>query len=321
MKKIISTLLLLSSFCFLCGGVFAAYAVGDYADSFSVKIRMSPTMKNITFHVPNAEDSACISYSDVVVQAEFGSVFSDLLSIPSTSSFAGFDFVNWYTESTFENVFDDSTVISDNLELYAKFTRSNVLYDGSSNYFISENIDHTINSQYVWKVSSQTWGVQYVKEEEDKLDLLSSSGIYRTTFADSTWTILRKVGVNCKELASWWGNDDAVTYVYGQTVNSGEWENKHYYGGILSISGSHIPDNGNNTMMTYIDYQQTYLGCIRWNPNQNPVELANDSNMPLYYTKPVSLDNYSASNLYIYVWRNNPNNSEEIPSTSWGDGS
>ena len=108
MKKLISTLLLLASFCFLCGGVFAAYAVGDYADSFSVKIRMSPYMKSVTFHVPNVEDSTCISYSDVVLQAEYGSVFSDLESIPSTASFCGFSFVNWYTESTFENVFDNA---------------------------------------------------------------------------------------------------------------------------------------------------------------------------------------------------------------------
>ena len=320
MKKLISTLLLLASFCFLCGGVFAAYAVGDYADSFSVKIRMSPYMKSVTFHVPNVEDSTCISYSDVVLQAEYGSVFSDLESIPSTASFCGFSFVNWYTESTFENVFDNETVISNNLELYAKFVRNNVLYDGISNYFVSESVDHTINSQYVWKVSSQTWGVQYQKAEEDKLNLLSESGIYKTTFANSSWTILRKVGVNCKDLSSWWGNDNAVSYVYGQNEDSGLWANKHYYGGTLSTSGSHIPENENNVMTTYIDYQKSYLGCIRWDPNQSPVELANDSNMPLYYTKPVSVSGYSATNMYLYVWRNNPNDSNEIPSTSWGDG-
>ena len=148
----------------LCvGSVFAGYYVTDNADSFNITIRATMAPRRVTFHIPNSADNTCSTYLISQVDAEYGDTLTDI-STPSTASFLGFTFVNWYQENTYENVFTSSDAITTDLHLYAKYTRSNVLYDGST-YYASSNSDQVVNAQYVYKTASQTWGVASATNE------------------------------------------------------------------------------------------------------------------------------------------------------------
>ena len=250
-KKSISLIVIsLLGVSLITGSVFASWIVNDNADPFGINLRIDEGARSITFYVPDTSDSECLNYENAIVKSvNYGSALSTVSGgLPSTSSFDNFVFQGWFTESTFENEVETSDLIGEDLTLYAKFTRSNVLYDGSSEYFVSENTDHTIDSRYIWKVSSQTWGVQYVKNDGDKIDLLTPSGIYKTTYGGepADWTILRKISVSInpsnKAVSGWWGNDDAMTYVYGRTTQGSE--NPCYMGGTLSDVGHHLNGTG-----------------------------------------------------------------------------
>ena len=148
-------------------------------------------------------------------------------------------------------VFLSSTAIENDIDLYAKFTRSNVLYDGSA-YYASSNNDQIVDARYIYKVANQTWGVASTSSmtNENKIDLTSGSGIYKMTYS-SDWTILRKIGLNAKD-CSWWGDSDAVSYVFGTTEDHSEWGNI-WWGATPSENSVYVNNSDHKTGEVYID--------------------------------------------------------------------
>ena len=291
------------------GSVFAAYAVTDNADSFNVTIRATMAPRTITFHIPDADDPTCSTYNTTNVQIEYGETLADI-TVPNHDSFLGFTFAGWYQESTFENSFANNVAVSNDMDLYAKFTRSqNVLYDGNT-FYASSNSDQTVDAQYVYKVSSQTWGVVPATSNENKIDLKSSSGIYKMTYS-SDWTILRKIGLNAKD-CSWWGDDGYVSYVFGTTEDHSSWGNK-WWASTISTSGVYVNNSDHKTGEVYIDYSLTYFGVIRCNPSNPPVVDSNSSDNPTNQTSQTSITGYNKNQIYLY-W-----SSDNVVPT-WGNG-
>ena len=266
--------------------------------------------KTVTFYLPNSSDSTCLNYITTEVQVEQGQTFNSV-SKPSTNAFSGFSFQGWYTNNNFSSSFGNNTVINDNVSVYAKFTRNNVLFDGSSTYFTSSNNDQTVDSQYVYKISSQVWGITPTTNNSNKVDLLSSSGIYKMTYSNSTWTILRKVGFSAKD-TSWWGNDNYVTWAYGQPEDRNSWGDK-YWSGTLSTGSAYVSSTQKGTV--YIDYTCPYIGAVRYAPNAT-ADLSNGNTRPTNNTNHISLNNgykYSKDTIYLYIY----NNGSEV---GWGNG-
>ena len=294
----------------LCvGSVFAGYYVTDNADSFNITIRATMAPRRVTFHLPNSADNTCSTYLISQVDAEYGDTLTDI-SVPSTASFLGFTFVNWYQENTYENVFTNSDAITTDLHLYAKYTRSNVLYDGST-YYASSNSDQIVNAQYVYRTASQTWGVASATNEEDKIDLKSSSGIYKLTYSESTWNILRKVGLNAKN-CDWWGNDSYESYVFGTTADHSDWGNI-WWSATPSTNCVYVNNSDHKTGSVYIDYSLTYLGVIRCAPSIT-LSLGDEAGThPTNSTKQTSLTGYNKDEIYLY-W-----NADNVVPT-WGNG-
>ena len=312
-KIIIFSLLSLLGISLCTGSVLAGYFVTDNADSFEVTIRATMAPRTVTFHTPHADDNTCLTYDTTPVQAEYGETLADIsASVPNTASFLGFTFNGWYLESTFENSFSNSTAIENNIDLYAKFTRSNVLYDGTT-YYASSNNDQTVNAQNIYKVASQTWGVASTASmtNENKIDLISSSGVYKMTYS-SDWTILRKVGLNAKD-CSWWGNDSYVSYVFGTDADHSEWGDI-WWGAVHSTTSVYVNDSDHKTGEVYIDYSLSYLGVIRCNPDATLSMGDEEGTHPTNTTKETSLAGYNKDEIYLY-W----NNDNVVP--TWGTGS
>lgn len=312
-KGITIVSLLLCGTCLTVGSVFAAYAITDNAEPFGVQISISSDSKTITFHTPNGGDSSCMAYSTTEEHIDYGAALNTI-SIPSTSPFSGFTFQGWYKESTFVNQVLESDTISENLDLYAKYTRSNVLFDGNDTYFMSSDSDQTVNSQYVYKVANQTWGIQYVLNNADKLDLLSASGIYKMTYSTTDWTILRKVGIHANGL-TWLAGDGALMYAYGQDSDTGSWGDC-YWGGTLS--GGISLDGGTAKGTVYVDYTKPYIGVVRDDDN---AALNSETNRPFNSWKPASLSSgygYSKDNIYLYLTNTSGDHKKDAP--SWGNG-
>ena len=308
-RFIVASISILSGVALLSGQVHAAWAVTDNANSFGVSIRVGSTSHQVSFHTPNSGDSTCMSYNTTNVDAEYGDTLSDI-SVPSTASFLGFTFGGWYTDSGLTQAFSSSTQITSDIDLYAKYTRSNVLYDGTSTYFVSSNSDQTVDSQYVYKISTQTWGIVPTTNNSNKVDLISESGVYKMTYASSTWTILRKVGFNAKD-TSWWGDASCVTYAYGTTEDHNSWGDK-YWGATISTNNAYVSSSQTGTV--YIDYTCTYIGAVRFDQNANPTRLDDPDNRPYNTTTHIKLDNgykYSKDTIYLYIGDNGT-------TVSWG---
>ena len=296
----------------LCAGnVLAAYAITDNADSFNITIRTTMSPRTVTFHTPDADDNTCSTYNTTPVEAQFGETLTDIsTSVPNTASFLGFTFGGWYLEDTFENSFSSSTAIESNIDLYAKYTRNNVLYDGSA-YYVSSNNDQTVDAQYVYKVATQTWGITPETSNENKIDLISDSGIYKMTYS-SDWTILRKVGLNAKD-CSWWGDADAVSYVFGTTEDHSSWGDI-WWGATPSENNVYVNNSDHKTGEVYIDYSFSYLGVIRCNPSAT-LSLGDEAgDHPYNSTKQTDLSGYNKNEIYLYWSADNV-----VP--TWGTGS
>ena len=289
------------------GHVFAAYAVTDNADSFEVTIRTTAAPRTITFHMPNVEDNSCLTYSTTEVEVEYGDTLNDI-STPSTASFLGFSFSGWYQEATYENPFSPSTNIENDIDLYPKFTRSNVLYNGSS-YYLSSNNDQIVDGQFIYKINQQIWGVSPTINDEIKIDLHSASGIYKMTY-NSEWTILRKVGLNAKD-CSWWGNDNYDSYVYCTTEDHSSWTDKWW--GSTPSTGVYVNSSDHQKAEVYIDYSFTYLGVIRVAPGVTLSLGDEEGTHPTNSTSQTSLSGYNKNEIYLY-W-----SSDNVVPT-WGTG-
>ena len=295
----------------LCtGSVLAAYAVTDNADSFGVTIRATMAPRTVTFHMPHSADNTCSTYDNTPVEAEYGETLTDISSsVPNTASFLGFTFSGWYLEDTFENSFSTSTPIDSNIDLYAKFTRNNVLYDGSI-FYASSNNDQIVDAQYIYKVATQTWGVTPATSNENKVDLISGSGVYKMTY-NTNWTILRKVGLNAKD-CSWWGNDSYVSYVFGTTEDHSSWGDI-WWGATPSTNNVYVNNSDHKTGEVYIDYSFSYLGVIRCNPSATLSMGDEAGTHPTNSTKQTNLLNYNKDSIYLY-W-----SSDNVVPT-WGNG-
>ena len=311
-KFIVASISILSGVALLSGQVHAAWAVTDNAQSFGVQISIGGMSHQVIFHTPNSGDTTCMGYNTTNEDAEYGDTLSDI-TVPSTASFLGFTFGGWYTDNAFTQAFSNSTPITSDIDLYAKYTRSNVLYDGTSTYFVSSNNDQTVDSQYVYKISTQTWGIVPTTNNSNKVDLISESGIYKMTYASSTWTILRKVGFNASQ-TSWWGNDNYITYAYGTTENHNSWDDV-YWGALLSTTYATV--TGTQTGTVYIDYSMSWIGGGRY-PSGTSISGNIDGNKrPTNHTYHISLDNgykYSKDRIYLYIY-----GSGDIKNVGWGN--
>ena len=304
-KLIFVSLLCLSSCLVVTGSVFAAsYAIKDDADDFSIRIKLSTDTSDITFHTPLFSDSTCLTYTTSIGEVSTGALLNSSDDIPDTSSVLSFTFQGWYKEATFVNKVELTDMITEDLDLYAKYTRNNVLFDNVSNFYVSSNDDQTVSSRYLYKVSTQTWGSNPSVGESDKIDLTSASGVYKMTFNSSTWTILRKVGLHGKDLPSWWGNDGDVTYAYGLTEDHNSYTDK-YYAGTLSTNSVYLNNSSSKKGFVYIDYTCTYIGGVRCGASQTVYLDSNEAQYkPHNFTGHLSLTSgyqYSSTNLYIYL--------------------
>lgn len=310
-KNKIAAFSFLSAFAIaLCtGSVFAAYYVTDNADSFQVRIRASMEPRSVTFHYPNSGDQTCSTYLIDEQEVDYGLTLNDIVT-PSTASFLGFDFVNWYQENTYENIFTNSTPITTDLHLYAKYTRDDVLFDGSKFYASSDTVQ-TVYERYIYKIASQTWGVTPVTNEEDKIDLITTSGLYKLTYSASTWTILRQVGLNAKN-CGWWGDDSYEAYVYGTTEDHSDWGDK-WWSATPSVTKTYVNGSDHKTGTVLIDYTKNYLGVIRVAPDATLSLGDEEGTHPMNSTKQTSITGYNKDEIYLY-W-----NADNVVPT-WGNG-
>ena len=285
----------------VAGSVYAAYAVTDNADSISVIIKLDHPVHQVSVHLPDSSDASCLGYLNQVIEAEYGDAISDI-TLPSTPSFLGFDFAGWYLDDAFTLAANSSMQIASDIDLYAKYTRDNVLFDGNASYFASSNADQSVDAQYLYPLSSQVWGMTPTLDESSKIDLISASGIYKLSYTDASWNILRKVGFNAKD-TSWWGNDSYVTYAYGQSEDRNSWGDKYWTG---SLSTGSVYVSATQTGTVYIDYAIPYLGAVRYAPDAS-ADLSNVNTKPTNSTNHIHLTNgvkYSKDTIYLYIYDN-----------------
>ena len=286
---------------FLAGSVYAAYAISDHADPISVNIRLDHPIFQVNAHVPDSSDASCSSYQSQIIEVEYGDTISDI-TLPSTPSFLGFAFTGWYLDDAFTQSVTNATQISSDIDIYAKYTRSNVLFDGDTSYYVSSNTDQIIDVRYLYPISNQIWGISPAKNESSKIDLISASGIYKLSYSNSSWNILRKVGFNAKD-TYWWGNDSYVTYAYGQSEDRNSWGDK-YWAGTLSTGSAYV--SSSQTGIVYIDYSIPYLGAVRYAPGAT-ANLGNVNTKPTNSTNHIHLTNgvkYSKDTIYLYIYDN-----------------
>lgn len=309
-KNFVCLLSIVAASGLLTTSVFAAWAVTDNAEPFGVRVALGTLPCVATFHLPDQTDNTCVSFTETNVDVNYGQTI-DSDDIPSTDSFLSFSFVSWYSDSSYEHPIDISSYVFDgDADFYAKFTRTNVLLGSDDKYYTSSNSDQTVTSQYLYRISSQTWGVAPTKQDVNKIDLLSTSGIYKMTYS-SNWSILRKVGANVKNI-NWWGNDSSKTYVYGQTSDTSSY-GKRTWGGVLS-SAMQIGTSSfaSNQGTAYIDYSKSWFGiCRGTSGSSSNLDLGNDSsysgNNRIYNecsTKTIGIDGYSKDSIYLYLWDN-----------------
>jgi|GEM_PF-4035598 len=285
----------------VAGSVYAAYAVSDNADSISVIIKLDHPIHQVSVFLPDSSDATCLAYLSQVVDAEYGDAISDI-ALPSTPSFLGFDFEGWYLDDAFTLAAHSSMQIASDIDLYAKYSRKNILFDGNASFFVSSSTDQSVDTQYLYPVSSQTWGKTPILDESSKIDLISASGIYKLSYADASWNILRKVGFNAKD-TSWWGNDNYVTYAYGQSEDRNLWGDK-YWTGSLSNGSAYVSATQVGTV--YIDYAIPYLGAVRYAPDAS-ADLGNENTKPTNSTNHIHLTSgvkYSKDTIYLYIYDN-----------------
>ncbi|MCR4879663.1 MAG: InlB B-repeat-containing protein [Bacilli bacterium] len=189
-------------------GVFAAWALSDKADSFTVQIALTAQEHTITFHMPDTSDGTCMSYTTSNAVFEYGDAFSTITT-PDTSSFLTFNFDGWYSDSALTQQVNSTDILYDDIDVYAKFSRSNVLADSSYKYYLSNSSEQTVSSQYLYKVDNHVWGSSPTLSNSNKVDLTTSSGKYKLTYVNSAWSIKRVIGIGLGSDNTYWNTAGA----------------------------------------------------------------------------------------------------------------
>ena len=168
----------------------------------------------ITYFVPApSAENDYLTFEEKSLKAYEGDSLSSL-GFEFNSISGGFSFDSWNTSDDFANetkLSNDATV-SGNMTLYAKFTRSNVLYfyNEAHNYLTASSGDEILTQQNYY-VGVQTYGKYGV--EGEAIDLTSESGIYKFTLNEGNWSCARKLTISIKDV-TWWDSDGAVSKLW-----------------------------------------------------------------------------------------------------------
>ena len=299
MRKPLNNLLLAAASVFglalATGSVYAAYAVDDRASSFSVTIRAGEApKKTITYHLPDSSDNTYTTFltdtEDVIEGSTLGSA-----SI-STPSFLGFTFQGWYSDSSFTSPVSDSTAINANTEIYAKYTRPDVLYYYTNThhyYYQSVPSGDTTLTQRYYYTGTQVFGVAGITNGST-VDMTSASGVYQFSYSSSTYNATRKVGVSKANVSSWWTGDGAVTklYAFNDSLSLHLWYD-------ISFSG--------NVGYTYVDPRCGGFIVCRINPSgvADPWNNMWNQTVDVFLN---TLDSYDKDSIVIQVQDNKTDN-------------
>lgn len=291
-----------------------AWAVTDNAGEKSVHIGLRD-VHTVTFYLPDSSDNTCLSYNSTEIgNVDNGTLLSSL-AIPDTSSMLGFSFQGWYREAGLINSVNTSIPVTDDLTLYAKYTRNNVLMGENSDYYVSSSSVQTVSSSEVYKIGTQTWGTTPSKNAGDKVDLITESGKYVFTYGGSVWTMKRVVPINLSNEVLY-NNPDPWTYS-GCAVRpwfcGGPSESDDMWGDVLSFDGS-----GNSEIRIDVKYSKFTLARLdknnqtwggKWQQAKD-VDFTKDD-----YGNPAR--RYTSSSPRCYFWRSS-NNSNDSLNFSWG---
>lgn len=276
------------------GSVFAAYAITDHAEPFSVRIAAGELeKKTITYHFPDSSDSSYAAFLSATTEVSVGSSLSDA-SI-SMDPFLGFAFVGWYSDASFTTLIDASTIIDDDIEIYAKYSRDNVhyYYNDSHNYYYQSAPSGDITfTQSKYYVGTQVFGIAGVGDTNPGVSLGSDTGVYRFQYDAGTWNCLRKVGVS-KQDVSWWTNDGAYTRIYAWMTSD---TSKNEWTGNLAYDG--------NNAYAYVDAKYDGFIVGRVNPSassSNPWDNLWNQTEDILLSKDSETGTYSSTNTLIYV--------------------
>lgn len=99
------------------------------AKHVTILVELTPTIKTYTVTFNSKGGSVVPAKTDVIEGTK--------VTLPSDPSYSGYVFKGWYTDETYEEVFDENTIINDDITVYAKWdaaqiTRIEADYSGNN---------------------------------------------------------------------------------------------------------------------------------------------------------------------------------------------
>lgn len=106
--------------------------------------------EDVTLYAFFEQESYTITYicNNTIYTRTHGMHYNDTITLPAPPTLTGFTFVNWYTESTFQNIFSLETMPNNSFDLYAKFNEklSININKTTQTYTLSDNGKFEIDS-------------------------------------------------------------------------------------------------------------------------------------------------------------------------------
>ena len=282
-KKILLTILTVATLGSSFASAFALY--GKSANCIDVSIT-GDVYHKITYYLPNPSDENDFeTLSEKTIYVTEGTALKDV-SFIKESSINGFEFSSWYTSSDFASVnkLEDTSVISGDLEIYAKYTRSNVLYfyNDAHNYLINTPIEDQILTQNQFFVGTQTYAKAGV--EGEAYSLTSESGVYKFELNGNEWSCKRKIVISNKDV-TWWVNDVTKLWCFGSTSLSDSYTSQITF--------------EDNKATLYVDYSYTGFVLDRFNPDN--LEEKRNQTIDISLTADSGEGKYTKDTTIIYV--------------------
>ena len=219
---IICSILSISSF----GAAFALYESRPADINIGLEAFI-PQARTITYHLPSGDGS---TFNTATVQATDGSSLYTALS-SYTGAVGNYTFMNkWHTSHDHFWTNDENndalasdTTISNDIEVWAKYAEVNVAYycdDNTTNHtYLHESAEVSINAS-TFQYGNHVYGTTGIENNEHIINLQKSSGRYHLYKVNaSTWNVSRVIAVSVENVANWWFDASAKTFIYYYKTN------------------------------------------------------------------------------------------------------
>ena len=293
-KKIIITTLACSLLCAASfSTAYALYVTTPENIVFGIEGHIDAEY-TITYHLPTGINN---EFSENTVSVDEGANLYTALNA-YTSDIGNYKFMDWrLSKDHFRNddenkdPISNSTTVTNDIEVYAKFAERNVAYfynssEESHNYISSSQAEIAIEANTLYYGDHI---YSYNGVEGHSINLYKDSGLYHLTReSDTLWSVKRIIAISVEEVSSWWFSDDANTYLYcfiNQYNN--HWEPQ------VAVS--------NENQKVKIELNQAYLNI------NNFIVVRNASNSATFegafnQTIDLSIEEYSSSKYCITIY-------------------